>query len=285
MALLSNEIFRSNPSPIEPTFYREITDGSRRPYAIPTFYSANYTYNNWQRNTTSDAWTTADARTSSQAAAESMLWNALGGHSRGQGYANSLNEAEPILQWAKHDVADIFRWNYQYNYSSASSETVRMSRVIFLRNFHPTSAQSITWYSGGTSTWSNGSGGSGASILTPNASNYAGTTGMSHTNLWSYAGSTSDNNSSYSFSIPAQRTVALIMGNSYYYYTNSSSHFVYMTHNYTYNLQAWNNNWIQPDIRLTLAAQTFNGSGWSSNTSQYQSHNIWQWAALQYGDR
>lgn len=285
MATLTSE-FAKTSAPFGEVLTKEISDASRKPYTIPFFFGKQAMYNNWVNNTTSDPWTTANCRISNQASAEAMFWCALGGYSRGNGYSYSLqSEANGVVLYAKHDVIDYFDNRTEYNYSTYSSEVHRMSRVIFLRNFNPSSSQSMTWYHGGTTYWNQGSGGMGAGILTPNSSTYSGTTGMSFSNLWDYSNSTSNTNNSYTVTIPANTTIALIMGTSSYYYTNNYSWNWQWLHNYCYSLQSWSNNWIQPDMRLTLAASTFNGAGWASNTSQYQSHNIWQWAAQQYGDR
>lgn len=286
MANLSTEILKMGPAYAD-NYYREVTDGSRKPYSIPHFFNMDQHYNNWYSNGTSDPWQGVSSRGTDQGSTEYLLWLGIGGGGRGQGISyNLIRQPQSSIIYTKHDVAAYFAWDTQYQYTTAwNGDNTRMSRVFFLRNFHPSSTQSITWNSGGTSYWSQGGGGIGASYLTPNTNKYSTTTSMSHTNVWGSATSTSNTNNSYTVSIPPQTTIALINSNSNNYYTSWSSGVSHWMHNYTYNLQGWNNNWIQPDMRLTLAAATFNGSGWSGNTNQYQSHLLWQWAALQFGDR
>ena len=288
MATLSNLIIKSEPNPIEPVFYPEVTDGSRRPYAIPMFHNRRSIYNNWLNENPSDPFQRVYSYMNNQGSAESMFWTGLGGNSRGNSYNQEMTWEHGGLVWAKNGTHGAYRRWTEYNYSSYGGEVSIGAHVLFLRNFHPTTSQSLTniacAFSCGTNNATNGA---GMSLLVPNTNRYSTTTSLSHTQLSTYTSNTSNWTTQPTITIAPQTTVALIMGSADYYYTNSYNWNEHWYHNIVYNLQAWSNNWIQPDLRLTMAAESINASGVTNSalTQQYQSQFVWNWAATQYGDR
>jgi hypothetical protein len=267
--------------------FREVTDGSRTPYHVPTIFSYNMralaTAGGWN---TGDGWTNYHVYQTGNTTAdcERSFWHALGTH-RENTYAYEPYKKQGELQFAKNDA--VIYDETMYHNGGQNSYTPTGHRMMFLRNHHPSATQNMTMWSTMSESWGSGHDGAGISLGTPNNTSYANTTGMTWTSPWQGTGtSTSVRDNSWNISIPAQRTVAVILNNTAHYTGGTSSSYSYRMHNGFYNLNGSfpANFWIQPDMRLTWAAYTYNQTAEFSFNS-VTSHQVWNRAAALFGDR
>jgi len=263
----------------------EVTDASRKPYSIPFIYShisrANGNLGSWSSG---DGWTTFYTYGGAgEPDAERGFWYNTGGH-REDTYSYANYYTHPTLQWVKFDEAT---HDFTRIYPTSRSDyTDVMFKMIFLRNYDPSNQRSVTMYAGGTSAWSSGYDGGSFWVGTPNATTYSATTRINWSNQYSYTSATSNWNNSYTVTIPAGRTVAVMLMTSGQLVGGTTNLYTYRIGSYFYSLHtAFNSSfWIQPDYRLTHAALTYSDIGNFEYTS-YTAHRVWNRAAELFGDR
>ena len=142
--------------------------------------------------------------------------------------------------------------------------------VIFVKN-NTNADITRTLSFGGSSYWSSGYEGLGVFVCTPNNTNAnkSSITGVTWTNIYNYAASTSNIASSANVLIPAGKTVAILFYTSAYYYTAASSHYTQFIHWYIYNFKSvFLTTGLEVDIDRTLRA-------WQCRGYQY-SYEIWK---------
>lgn len=277
-----------NISQAEDRLWKEVTDGSRRPFSIPTITTVNFRQNVWQYNwSTGEAWTNYHnylTGAGSSADPERALWYALGTNNRQNtlGYSSTDDRTNGALQWAKNSVIG---GEAQYNtITNNTSYGPFRSRVMFLRNYHATNTQSVTMYGHYNNYWSAGYEGSGVAIGTPNVNNsYSTVSDVS----WSVPVNRTGGNSSYTWSwnvsIPARTTVAVVQTNSMYYWQNSGG-YQWWDANKFYDLHTtFSNFWVQPDMKMTWAAWTYNDHNNEFNSRN--SYRLWRRTAELFGER
>lgn len=268
----------------EEILYREVTDGTRKPYSIPTITSINNRGNSpsysWNNN---DSWTNFYVYQNGDSSSERAFWHGLGTNRQDtSSYHNYDIRSRGQVEYAK---AYTVGGNSQYNtHPRTTSYGPFRSRVMFIRNFHPTSAKSVTVYSRHSSYWSSGYDGSGFSVGFPDSTSYSGTTNVNWSQQWQYTGSTSNRTQSASFTIQPQQTVAVVLANTLYYWTSGNSTYRWYDHNQFYNLDGtFSDNWIQPDLKMTYVASQFHE--FSQDYNGYSAHKIWNRTAELFGDR
>nr|VFK16310.1 MAG: hypothetical protein BECKLFY1418C_GA0070996_102246 [Candidatus Kentron sp. LFY] len=163
-----------------------------------------------------------------------------------------------------HFIHSEMSWIYagtssQYYYPHA------LSAVLFVKN---TTESDLTrnLRCGGATGWNSGYEGAGAHVLTPDVTNdnAADIALLSEENVWNYAGNTSNTGSnSVAITVPAGRTVAIIVYTSPYHYTSPTSAYVLFEHLY---IERFKNEFLttglEIDIERTVKAhQNPNGSG------------------------
>lgn len=269
----------------EEILYPEVTDGSRKPYMIPTITSINLRRNSpnysWRN---SDSWTNYYVYMNNDSSSERSFWHALGTYRQDSlNYNNYDQRGLGEVQYAKNFsvVGD-----HQYNtHPRDTSYGPFRSRVMFLRNFHPTTAKSVTVWSAHSSRWSSGYDGSGFSVGFPNNTAYSNTTNINWSQQWQYQSSTSNRTQSTSFTIQPQQTVAVVLSNTMYYWTSGNNTYRWYDRNGFYNLDGtFSDNWIQPDLKMTYVASQFNELN-TSDYNNYTAHKIWNRTAELFGDR
>ncbi len=167
-------------------------------------------------------------------------------------------------------------------------------RQMYLRNYHPTTAYSVTVYAAHSNFWEQGQEGSSLIVWQPNVNgSYSAVTGGTWTTL---ANRTSGNSHGYTlsgtFTIQPQTTVVVQLNNTMHYWTNSSQAKKSYANNMFYRLEdTFGANyggafWIQPDQRMLFTAATYSQPGENThNTATDQVYKIWNRAALLYGNR
>jgi hypothetical protein len=158
---------------------------------------------------------------------------------------------------------------------------------MFIRNFHPTLAKTITmsgWYA---NYWAQGYEGSSMYYGVPTNSsgtNYSTATGMTWTNMINREGGNSNYTWTANLTIPAQKTIFFCQTSTYLWWQGGYGGKA-LEVNKLYDLNVtFADKWIQPDMRMTMTAHnyadlddtTFNG---------YTSHRLWNRCATIYGDR
>ena len=267
--------------------YKEVTDGSRKPYSIPSIVSVNVRGNAWSQNwVNSESWTNYYnyLTGTTQADCERAFWFGLGTNNRQNtlGYSGTHLNESGILQYATNSV--IGTDSMLSTFSNRTNYGPFRTRVMFLRNHHPTDAKTRTMWGQYSNYWSAGYEGSGVAIGTPNANgSYENVTGMS----WSVPVNRSSGNSNYTWSwsvtIQPQTTVAIVQTNSMYYWTSSGG-YKWLDINKFYNLDnTFSDFWIQPDILMTQAAHQYNDT--DNQYNSISSYKIWNRTAQLYGDR
>ena len=272
----------------ESRIFKEVTDGTRRPYSIPTINTVNNRNNGWAYNwSNSESWTNYyNYLTGSQTAdCERAFWFALGTNNRQNTLSysvNDMNQGIGKIEYAKNSV--VGGEGVHIDVQQNSSYSPFRSRVMFLRNFHPTLSKTVTMYGHYANYWSSGYDGSGVAIGTPNVNgSYANTTLIN----WSVPVNRTGGNSYYTWSwnvtIPAKTTVAVVQTNTMYYW---QSGYVYwhLDVNKFYDLHTtFSDFWVQPDLKMTQAALQYNDLNNEFNVQN--SHRIWQATATYFGDR
>jgi hypothetical protein len=153
--------------------------------------------------------------------------------------------------------------SYEYTYPYALVGT------IFIKNTTDSDITS-TFYFGGSAYWSSGYEGLGAFVATPNNNNDdpSAITGVTWSNIYSYAGSTSNTASSANITVPANTTVAILLYSSSYYYTASYNHYTQFMHWHVYNFRSnFLVNGLEVDVDRTMRA-------WQCRGLQY-TYQLW----------
>lgn len=153
--------------------------------------------------------------------------------------------------------------SYEYTYPYA------VVGAIFVKN---TTDSDITrtFYFGGSSYWSSGYEGLGAFVGTPNNTNDDPTniTGITWTNIYSYSSSTSNVAGSANVTIPANKTVVILVYSSSYYYTASYNYYTQFMHWHIYNFKSsFLTTGLEIDVDRTLRA-------WQCRGLQY-TYQLW----------
>jgi hypothetical protein len=262
---------------------QEVTDGSRYPYHVPTITSTQNRAQGWAYTWSSgESWTNYHSYLtgSTQADCERAFWLSLGTNNRQNTLSYSSTSDNGVIEYAKNSVVGGERTYSQYN--NSSNYNPMRQRTMFLRNFHPTLTKTITMYGHYSNYWSAGYEGSGVAIGTPSYSTgtkYSAANGMSWTVPVNRTGGNSYYTWSWNVTIPAQQSVVVTQSNSMWYWRSNNC----IDINKFYSLeQTFGDYWIQPDLRLTEAATTYNDFNNQFNT--ITSWRIWNRAAL-LGDR
>ena len=304
MANLSQEVSRAfgENGLDQGGLWKEVTDGSRFPYSIPTIWTIHE-----RQNTQWTSWASSD-----------NIWTSF--HT----YMANGNDHPRAFWWCLNDIrlnndghADggLENWNQstirQIQYAGSRSvgyiDTQHVGhphgqgynsigyRQMYLRNYHPTTAYNVTVYAQHTNHWNSGHDGSSLICWQPNSNgSYAAATGGTWTTL---ANMTSGQNGggrtmSGTISIPPSTTLAFQLNNTMHYWTNGSELKKVMSGNGFYRLEDTfganygGAHWIQPDHRMLFTAHTFsNPSENTYNTSSDVVYKIWNRAAELYGNR
>lgn len=272
----------------EDRLWKEVVDGSRRPFSIPYITSMNNRRDVWQYNWTSgDPWTNYHnylTGAGSSADPERAFWMGLGTNNRQNtlGYSSVDPYDLGTLRYAKNSVAGGERTTNTIS-NDTSYGPMRFT-IMFLRNHHPSLTKSCTMYGHYSNWWSAGYEGSGVAIGTPNVNNsYSTVSDVS----WSVPVNRTGGNSAYTWSwnvsIPARTTVAVVQANSMYYWTSTGG-YKWFDINKFYDLHTtFNDFWIQPDHKMTFAAQTYNDHNNEFNSRN--SYRIWRRTAELFGER
>jgi len=281
--------------------WKEVTDGSRFPFSIPTIYTVhgrtgpqNYTwgnsdniwtnYHNYMNNTNDHPrafwWCLNDIRLDNNGHADGSL-------------ENFDHQTMRVIQYAGSRMAGSIDTQYFVHPHGASNNPLEY-RQMYLRNFHPTTPFSVTVYGTHSDYWSSGHDGSSLILWQPNVNgSYSAVTGGTWTTL---ANRTGNNGVGYTFSgtftIQPQTTVVVQLNNTMHYWTNSSQAKKLFASNAYYRLEdTFGANygsayWIQPDLRMTFTAATFSNPGENThNVSTDVVYKIWNRAAELYGNR
>jgi len=276
-----------NVTQAEERLFREVTDGSRRPFQIPTITTVNNRTNVWAYNwAAGESWTNYHnyLTGAGEPDSERAFWYSLGTNNRQStlSYSSQHPDRSGVLEYATNTVAG---GESQFtSWSNNTSYGPMRFRTLFLRNFHPTLTKSVTMYGHYSNYWSAGYEGSGVTIGTPNTQNYAGCTRVN----WSVPTNRSSGNSYYTWSwnvsIPPLRTVAVVQANSMWYWTSSSGQYVWGDINKFYDLHTtFSDFWVQPDLKMTHAAKTYNDH--DNQFNSYTAHKVWNRTAQMFGDR
>lgn len=160
--------------------------------------------------------------------------------------------------YAKYSVS-----SYEYTYPYA------LVGVLFIKNT-TNSDITRTFYFGGSSYWSSGYEGLGCFVATPNSTNDdpSSITGITWSNIYSYASSTSNVAGSANVTVPANKTVAVLLYSSSYYYTGSYNHYTQFMHWYIYSFRSnFLTTGLEIDVDRTLRA-------WQCRGLQY-TYQLW----------
>jgi hypothetical protein len=281
--------------------WKEVTDGSRFPFSIPTIYTVhgrtgpqNYTWGN-----SDNIWTSYHNYMANGNDHPRAFWWCLNdirldnnGHADGS-LENFDHQTMRVIQYAGSRMAGSIDTQYFVHPHGASNNPLEY-RQMYLRNFHPTTAFSVTVYGTHSDHWSSGHDGSSLILWQPNVNgSYAAVTGGTWTTL---ANRTSASSIGYTwsgtFTIQPQTTVVVQQNNTMHYWTNSSQAKKLFASNAYYRLEdTFGANyggayWIQPDLRMTFTAATYSQPAENSHaTATDQVYKIWNRAALLYGNR
>ncbi len=262
---------------------KEVTDGSRHPYNIPGIYTVNNRNNSWATAWGSnDEWTTYYAYQNRYEDQLRTPWMALGQyHNNTLGMSNTDLRKNRKLIYASQSI--LGGEGLHYTYPQTTSYSPIMFLTMFVRNFHPTVAKTVTFYNHYSYYWSSGYDGSALLVVSPNGS-YAGTNSCSYSNLWQRTGGSSNTTNSGSITIQPNRTVMVILVSTMYYWQQYSEYWFFEIAKF-YSLEAtFSDPWIQPDLKMTQAALTMNDMV-NGDPTNNTAHRIWNRTAELYGDR
>ena len=303
MANLSREIERTNGQNglDQGGLWKEVTDGSRFPYSIPSIYTIHGRLgpqgNHWQSS--DNIWTsfhTYMANTNDHPRAFWWCLNDIRLNNDGHGDGSLENwdhQTQRTIQYAGSRSVGSSDTQYFQHPHGGGNNSIEY-RQMYLRNYHPTTAYSTTVYAEYANYWETGHDGSSLISWLPNANgSYAAATGGSWTTM---ANRTGGNSHGYTFSgtftIPPQTTAVVQLNNTMHYWTNSYQAKKSFANSKFYRLEdTFGANyggayWIQPDHRMLFTAATFSNPGENSyNTSTDQVYKIWNRAAELYGNR
>jgi hypothetical protein len=270
----------------ETRLFREVTDGTRRPWMIPSITTVNERNQSWWQ-----VWSSGESWTSyynyltgtTQADCERAFWFSLGTNTRQNtvGYATSSFDNNRII-YAKNSV--VGNDDVHIAHGRNQSYSPFRLRTMFLRNHHPTLQKSVTMYGSYSNYWSSGHDGSGVCIGTPNANgSYNAVTDINWTVPVNRTGGNSYYQWSWTVTIPAKTTVSVTQTNTMYYWQSGYVHW-YLDQNMFYDLHTtFSDFWIQPDLKMTHAALTYNDHDNQFNIKT--SYKIWNRTAVLFGDR
>jgi hypothetical protein len=281
--------------------WKEVTDGSRFPFSIPTIYTIHGRTgpqaNHWGNS--DNIWTSYHNYMANGNDHPRAFWWCLNdirldnnGHSDGS-LENWDNKAQRLIQYAGSRSAGSCDTQY-FVHPHGDSNNPMEYRQMYLRNYHPTTAFSVTVYAAHSNYWSSGHDGSSLILWQPNANgSYAAVTGGTWTTLANRQGGNSHGYTmSGTFTIQPQTTAVVQMNNTMHYWTNSSQAKKLFANNQFYRLEdTFGANysgafWIQPDHRMLFTAATYSQPGENThNTATDQVYKIWNRAAQLYGNR
>lgn len=266
--------------------FKEVTDGTRFPYHIPTLYTINNRNPTWQGAWQSgDGWGAYYNYINSSTDSERCFHMALGRHNRQttNSYSSVENRAHNVIQWAKGNVVG---GGQVHNIMEDSGYQGFSMRTMFLRNFHPTLAKTITlsgWYA---NYYAQGYEGSAMlyGVPTGTGTKYSQATGMTWTTMNNRSGGNSTYTWTGTMTIPAQTTAVFIQTSTYYWWQGGYGGKA-LEVNKLYDLQqTFGDYWIQPDMRMTQL-----GHNWADLDDTlyngYSSYRLWNRCATTYGDR
>jgi hypothetical protein len=159
-----------------------------------------------------------------------MLGMATGRHdfgsSNGPNYSNYTYPPEVFYMRGTRGETTFAEDSTRYaNTSDRYNYPDKMLTVVFIKN--NTSADiTTTAYFAGTSYWGSGYEGGQLFTMTPNAANASPSsiTSLSYQSLWNYSSNTARFSTNASITVPADKTIALVLYTSGYYYANSSGY-------------------------------------------------------------
>jgi hypothetical protein len=272
----------------EDRLFKEVTDGSRAPYQIPTITTVNARQNVWQYNwSTSDPWTgyyNYLTGAGIQVDGERAFWFSLGVGTRQNtlSYSSTDSRSGAYIDYAKNSVA-----GGESMFATTTNNTANgpmRFRTIFLRNHHPSIAKTVTMYGHYSNWYSSGHEGSGVCIGTPNVNgSYANVTDVTYTLGNQRTGGNSAYTWNWTVTIPAKTTVSVTQTNSMYYW-QSSGGYKWFDINKFYDLHTtFTDRFVQPDLKMTQAAISYNDFDNQFNTRT--ARKIWNRTAEMFGDR
>jgi hypothetical protein len=267
--------------------FKEVTDGTRFPYHIPTLYTINNRTPTWQGAwNTGDGWGAYYNYMNSTSDHERNFHMALGRHNRQMtnSYSSVENRAHCVMQFARGNVAG---GGQVHNIMEDSSYQGFSMRSMFIRNFHPTLSKTITisgWYA---NYWAQGYEGSAMYYGIPvNSSGtaYSTVTGITWTTITQRTGGSSTYTWTGTMTIPPQKTAFLCQTSTYYWWQGGYGGKA-LEVNKLYDLDTtFSDKWIQPDMRMTMTAMNYADLD-DSAYNGYSSFRLWNRCAVMYGDR
>ena len=281
--------------------WKEVIDGSRFPFSIPTIYTIHGRLgpqgNHW--SSSDNIWTSYYNYMNSDNDRVRAFWWCLNdirldnnGHSDGS-LENWDNQAQRLIQYAgSRSVGSCDTQYFQHPHGGGNNSLEY--RQMYIRNYHPTTTFSVTVYAAYSNFWEQGHEGSSLNVWLPNANgSYSAPTGGSWTTM---ANRQSGNSHGYTFAgtfnLPAQTTAVVQLNNTMHYWTNGSQAKKSFANSQFYRLEdTFGANysggyWIQPDHRMLFTAATYSQPGENTyNTATDQVYKIWNRAALLYGNR
>jgi hypothetical protein len=267
--------------------FREVTDGTRFPYHIPTLYTINNRNPTWQGAWSSgDGWGAYYNYMNSTSDHERNFHMALGRHNRQMtnSYSSVENRAHCVMQFARGNVAG---GGQVHNIMEDSAYQGFSMRSMFIRNFHPTLSKTITisgWYA---NYWAQGYEGSAMYYGIPvNSSGtaYSTVTGITWTTITQRTGGSSTYTWTGTMTIPPQKTAFLCQTSTYYWWQGGYGGKA-LEVNKLYDLDVtFSDKWIQPDMRMTMTAMNYADLD-DSAYNGYSSFRLWNRCATLYGDR
>lgn len=281
--------------------WKEVTDGSRFPYSIPTIYTVHQRLNtqhyHWQSS--DNIWTSYHNYMANGNDHPRAFWWCLNdirlnndGHSDGS-LENWDHATMRHIQYAGSRQVGSIDTQF-HGHPHGNSNNPIQYRQMYLRNYHPTNPYNVTVYGNYSNGWASGHDGSSLILWMPNANgSYAAATGGSWTTLANRSSPNNMNNTwTGSFTIQPSTTVVVQQSNTMYYWTNGSEIKKCSAQNVFYRLEDTfganydSQYWIQPDHRMLFTAATFSNPGENSyNTATDQVYKIWNRAAELYGNR
>lgn len=267
--------------------FREVTDGSRFPYHIPSLYTINNRNPTWQGAWQSgDGWGAYYNYMNSNTDHERNFHMALGRHNRQNtnSYSSVENRAHCVMQFARGNVVG---GGQVHNIMEDSSYQGFSMRSMFIRNFHPTLSKTITvsgWYA---NYWAQGYEGSALYYGIPTNSSgttYSTVNGMTWTTMNNRSGGSSTYTWTGTMTIPPQKTAFLCQTSTYYYWQGGYGGKA-LEVNKLYDLDVtFSDKWIQPDMRMTMTAMNYADLD-DTAYNGYSSFRLWNRCATLYGDR
>jgi len=203
--------------------------------------------------------------------ADNMLQLLAGSHAQTTNYAGFYKP--PQLHFLQGSAGNFIYKEMYVKYAVSTNEYTYPYAglgVIFIKN--NTNADITRTISfGGSTYWSSGYESMGLFLANPNNTNAnkSSISGLTWTNLYNNATSTANIASSASVTIPAGKTVAILLYTSAYYYTAINSYYTQFINWYIYNFKsAFLTTGLEVDIDRTLRA-------WQCRGYQY-SYELWK---------